>query len=116
MLKPTRPAPPPPLQHQNDGVKDTVGKPMLRLIPYSALVAIAKVREFGNRKYKLPWKWRELGKPDDFIEAAQRHIAKHLDPDHDDIDGESGLPHIYHAACTLSMAIDLIERDRDEEA
>ena len=100
------------------GVKDSVGKTTVRLVPYAALKAIAGVRDFGNKKYRDPAKWYEFDdKQDEFIEAAMRHIAKH----HDAVlyknrsvnDDESGLPHLDHAITSLALAIAL--RDKPKE-
>ncbi len=89
------------------GQKDTKGKPDLTLIPYKSLVAVSKVREFGNAKYGSKWAWRENTQKDDLVKAALRHILKYTDPNEGKIDDESGLNHLYHAAASLLMAIDL---------
>ena len=82
--------------------KDTKGKAKLRLVPYDALVAIAEVREFGIKKYKDDHGWKGVDTLD-FQEAAMRHLGKALAGQ--EIDEESGLPHIYHALTSLAMAV-----------
>lgn len=97
------------------GQKDTAGKPDLTLIPYNSLVAVAKVREYGNKKYGDPWMWRINAKPKDvkdFVAAALRHINKYTDPLEHYRDDESNLHHLWHAAASLMMAIS-IEQDFD---
>lgn len=90
------------------GVKDTKGKLKLNYIPPKSMVAIAKVREFGSIKYKDPWKWKEFVELDDLIEACKRHLLKR--DLGEELDDESGLPHIYHALCSLAMAVEIMDR------
>lgn len=86
-------------------MKDTTGKAKLDLIPYMALEAVAKVREFGVHKYGEAWSWKQSGKTDDFAVASMRHIYKHLQVG--TVDEESGLDHLAHAACSALMALEL---------
>lgn len=90
------------------GHKDTKGKLPLLLVPPHAIEAIARVREYGNKKYGDPWKWLTCTTPEQYIEAALRHILK--DMMGEKIDPESGLPHMDHALCSLAMAVELIKR------
>ncbi len=83
------------------GYKDTQGKEKLRFVPRLALVEIARVREYGNAKYGCPNGWRQCD-ADDFIEAAMRHIVKYFAGE--EVDPESGLPHISHALTSLALA------------
>lgn len=93
------------------GHKDTKGKLRLNLIPPEALVSIAKVREFGVRKYKDPWAWVAKVSVEDFVEATKRHL---LARDRgEEIDPESGLEHIEHALCSLAMAVEVLRKERD---
>lgn len=90
----------------NKCYKDTRGKPKLSLIPYKALVDVALVREFGNRKYKGDT--AHLVSTDDFIDAAIRHLYKHVDGER--IDPESDLSHLAHAATSILLAINNTKR------
>ncbi len=90
--------------------KDTNGKDKLRYIPYSALKSIAKVREYGIMKYKDDQGWRQVPEIE-FTEAAMRHVGKALSGE--DIDSESGLPHLDHAICSLALAIAVRESKND---
>lgn len=92
--------------------KETKGKLRLNLIPPRSLIAIAEVRAFGVDKYKDPWAWRNLVKALDFIEAAKRHLLKiELG---EELDEESGLPHLHHALTSLAMAVEVktIEKEK----
>ena len=84
--------------------KDTKGKPKLSYIPYEAMVRIAEVRQFGVDKYGDDTCWRQVDQRD-FLDAALRHIYKHLDGV--DVDPESGLTHVAHAATSLILALGL---------
>lgn len=84
------------------GSKDTVGKPKLGLVPFSALAEISKVREYGISKYGDDECWREV-EVKDFLDATLRHIYKFLYES--ETDEESGLPHLSHAACSIILAL-----------
>ena len=89
--------------------KDVKGKDRLRLIPYQALVKVSKVREFGIAKYGGDdTGWKTVDK-DDFAEAALRHIYKYFDGE--ELDDESGLHHLHHAACSLILAIAVKDKE-----
>lgn len=90
------------------GHKDTAGKLPLNLVPPRAYESIAKVRDFGNKKYGDPWKWLECTTADQYIEATRRHLLK-IDLG-EDLDPESGLLHLEHALCSLAMAVELVRR------
>ena len=89
--------------------KDTKGKPQLSLIPYTALVEIAHVREFGVEKYGDDEAWYDVPTKD-FLDAALRHIYKYLSGAADD--PESGRSHIAHAATSLVLALSIEQEDR----
>lgn len=89
------------------GAKDTKGKPLLSLLPFVALEKAVKVREFGISKYGDDSCWMK-GSKQDFVEAAMRHLHKHSDALRyglgSPLDDESGLPHTWHALCSLILA------------
>lgn len=100
------------------GVKDSKDKARVGLIPYDAEVAIAKVREYGNKKYGDPAAWYQYPeREDDFVEAAKRHLGKHIDAklykNRSLNDEESGIAHLDHALASLAMAVAL--RDKPKE-
>lgn len=80
------------------GVKFDEDKPNLDLLSYVAALGEARVLTFGKKKYAADnWRkgmeWRRL------IRAAIGHIMAFGDGE--DLDPESGLPHIDHAACCI---------------
>lgn len=76
------------------------------LVPRKILTAIARVRVYGNEKYKTsdPDNWK-LNKKKDHQEAAFRHFIAYLD-DNESVDEDSGLPHIDHLACNIAFLIE----------
>jgi len=81
------------------GKKQTEGKIPFHLLSGPALEGIAQVLEYGMKKYDAR-NW-EAGIPyDKIFQAMQRHLWKFWSGH--DIDDETGLSHVAHAAC-LSM-------------
>ena len=72
------------------------GKPKLSLLPYDALLSVAEVLLFGAEKYgRHNWsKGKEWSRYED---AMLRHYASYHRGE--DIDPESGLPHLAHMSC-----------------
>jgi len=89
-----------------DRLKETDGKLNLTLVPRKIILAIAKVREYGNKKYGTanPDNWKANPRQQ-YNEAAFRHFIDYLD-DNDSIDLESGLPHLHHLACNIAFLIE----------
>lgn len=84
-------------------IKFDGGKPQLSMIPVSALEAEARVLAFGAAKYgRSNWKagmdWTR------YLDAALRHM--HAFADGEDVDPESGEPHLAHARCCLAFLIE----------
>ena len=86
-------------------IKADAGKPRLTLVPREIIYDIARVREFGNAKYKDPNSWRNVEK-ERYRDAAFRHFMKYLD-NPDGVDEESGLPHLWHLACNIAFLCEL---------
>ena len=85
--------------------KADAGKPRLSLVPMSIIWAIAHVREFGCKKYKDPDNWKKV-EPARYKEALLRHVLAYVDNE-DSVDEESGLLHLWHAACNICFLIAL---------
>jgi len=85
--------------------KDTKGKPPLALLPYNSLAEVAKVFEYGAKKYKMH-DWRQGHKQLDMISASLRHTYKYLEGNNQD--EESGLEHLAHAATNLLIVLQQI--------
>jgi hypothetical protein len=84
------------------------------LLPSKALIGIAKAMTYGARKYSdynfKKGKGLEWRQP---YAALMRHMVAFWDGE--DIDPESGLPHIYHIGACAVMLIDLIDSNRGKD-
>lgn len=94
-------------------VKDIEGKAKLSLVPRRIIWDIAKIREYGNKKYPSggPDNWK-LTDVQNYKDAAFRHFMLYLD-DPSSVDEESGYRHLWHLACNIAF---LCEMDDDEFA
>lgn len=86
------------------GVKADAGKPRPSLVPPSLVWAVARVREYGCAKYHDPDNWRRV-EPKRYRDALYRHWLAYLDGE--ELDPESGLPHLWHVACNIAFLIEL---------
>lgn len=83
---------------EQGGLKHDSGKAPLDLLPYDSLEEIAKVLDFGAKKYTRG-NWSNGIKESRLIAAALRHIHQYNSGM--DLDEESGVSHAAHAACNL---------------
>ena len=85
-----------------------IEKPRLDLIPLTALTYMALGLQEGARKYGSA-SWREVESVDlaQYVAATMRHLMAYADGE--DVDPESGNPHIAHAMASLAIMVDLIE-------
>ena len=86
-------------------IKSDAGKPQLTLVPRQILFDIARIREYGIKKYgeKESWKKVEIER---YRDATFRHFIAYLD-DPQGVDDESGLPHLSHLACNIAFLCEL---------
>lgn len=92
--------------------KADAGKPRLTLVPRQILFDIAKVREYGNKKYGSSENWKQV-EIERYRDAAFRHFLAYLD-DPEGLDEESGLPHLSHLACNIAFLCEM-EGDNNNE-
>lgn len=88
-----------------DGIKNSAGKVQMHLLCPAFLSDMARVRMFGTEKYGSPWKWTEGDNWSNFYDAAVRHLSAWQVGE--DLDAESGLPHLAHAAVSLMFIAEL---------
>ena len=86
------------------GTKYDQDKADLSLIPYSAQEAEARVFGFGAKKYGRD-NYKAGMESHRLIAACMRHIGAYNQGEN--LDAESGLSHLAHARCCLSMLIEL---------
>lgn len=81
------------------------GKPQLTLVPRQIIFDIAKIREYGVKKYKDPDNWKRVS-VERYRDATFRHFMAYLDDPYG-VDEESGLPHLAHLACNIAFLCEL---------
>jgi hypothetical protein len=94
------------LDDNDTNPKDRHGaaKPPLGLVPPAALIRMAKAMQHGADKYG-PYNWREKAvRSTIYVDAAMRHLVRYLDGE--DIDPDSGCPHIAHVAACMAVLMD----------
>lgn len=91
-----------------DGIKHDTGKPPLSWVPRSLKESVAQVLEFGATKYGRD-NWRKGMEWSRILDAALRHMEKWNSGE--DLDHETGLSHLAHAATNLAF---LIEYQQEE--
>lgn len=96
------------VQIPNQAAKADCGKPQLSLVPTEILTAIARIREYGNRKYKSKDNWMTV-EIERYRDAAYRHWVSYIN-DPKSIDKESGHPHLWHVACNIAFLIALEDK------
>jgi len=94
--------------------KADAGKPKLTLVPRQIIYDIAKIREYGNKKYGGPENWRTVEK-ERYQDAAFRHFLAYLD-DPNGVDKESGLRHLWHLACNIAFLCEMEKRGVKNES
>jgi hypothetical protein len=80
------------------GSRFNAGKPAYELIPLVALEDCARVLEYGRAKY-ADWNWAKGMDWSVCYACALRHLARWQAGE--DLDAESGLPHLAHVLCNI---------------
>lgn len=93
------------IKRQDQEAKADSGKPRVTLVPRKIIFDIARIREYGNRKYGDPENWRTVD-PERYRDAMMRHMLAYLDDPHG-VDEESGLPHLWHLACNVAFLCEM---------
>ena len=94
---------------RDQNAKHDAGKPRISLVPTEIIRNIAVIREYGCEKYKDPDNWKTV-ETERYRDALGRHVLAYYDDPYG-VDEESGLPHLWHAACNLAF---LCEMEKDE--
>ena len=74
----------------------------LALIPGEARIALARVLDYGEKKYGAPSGWRTVPNAQSrYLDAMDRHrLAMDMG---ELVDDESGLPHLWHLLCNAAF-------------
>lgn len=90
-------------------IKSDGGKPQCRLVPSEIIRNIAKVREYGLKKYGEKESWKKVS-VERYQDALYRHLLAYID-DPKGVDEESNLPHLWHIACNVAFLCELQKED-----
>jgi len=85
---------------RGSGARFNDGKPDFSLIPLCTLEDEARVWAYGKRKYAA-WNWAKGMQWSVPLGCIMRHLAAWQRGE--DIDPESGLPHLAHVSCNVRM-------------
>ena len=88
-------------------LKDDEGKLRMDLVPVGAIRSLARVFEYGAKKYG-EWNWRKFTKDDwkRLYAAAMRHLTVWWEGE--DFDSESHLHHLEHVLAEVAMLVCLV--------
>lgn len=93
-------------------IKHDQDKDEWHLLPLVAVRAVIRVLMHGAAKY-CEWNWAEGGDYSRLYNACLRHLTAWWDGE--DLDGESGLNHLAHAACCILFMLELQLRGIPED-
>ena len=97
-------------QADTQEAKADCGKPRPSLVPPALIDGVMRIREFGTARYGDPDNWRNVD-AERYHNALLRHILamwenwKAVDPD-------SGMPHLWHAACNIAFLMQYMEDEK----
>ena len=91
--------------NNNQEIKADGGKPRVSLVPLQIIRDIARIREFGLKKYGSKESWKSV-EPERYRDALFRHCLLYIE-DPFGLDEESGLPHLWHLACNVAFLCEL---------
>jgi hypothetical protein len=90
--------------------RHNTGKIPLHLVPPDAINAIAKVLDFGSKKYALR-NWEKGANYSVPYASLMRHLLAFWEGE--DNDPESNLPHLYHVLMNAAMLVRYFEQHKD---
>lgn len=87
--------------------KADAGKPRLSLVPTQIIYDIARVREYGDKKYGSTDNWKTV-EAQRYVDAMYRHFLCFVE-DPLSVDEESGLPHLWHLECNAAFLSEMMK-------
>lgn len=85
------------------------GKPRPSLVPPALIDGVMRIRDFGTARYGDPNNWRKVD-ADRYHDALLRHILAMWE-DWGAVDPDSGMPHLWHAACNIAFLMQYMEEE-----
>ena len=89
--------------------KADAGKPHPSWVPVALIEGVMAVREHGTARYGDPDSWKQV-EASRYVDALLRHILAFVE-DNQSLDTESGLPHLWHAACNLAFLCEMLKEE-----
>lgn len=89
--------------------KSDGGKPRPSLVPPALIDGVMRIREFGTARYGYPDNWRNVD-AERYHNALLRHILAMWE-DWKAVDPDSGMPHLWHAACNIAFLMQYMEEE-----
>ena len=94
----------------NQEAKADSGKPRPSLVPPALIDGVMRIREFGTARYGDPDNWRNVD-AERYHNALLRHILA-IWEDWKAVDPDSGMPHLWHAACNIAFLMQYMEDEK----
>ena len=94
-----------------DNPKNAYGaaKPCIQFIPMNVMLSVAQVMKLGADKYgQKNWRIQHI-RASTYYNAMFRHMVAWFEGN-EDLDPESGEPHLAHAICCALIILDGLER------
>lgn len=91
----------------NQEIKSDRGKALVSIVPMQFVFDVARIREYGLKKYGSSECWKNVEK-ERYINALGRHCLKFLN-DPIGTDEESGLPHLWHLECNAAFLSEILK-------
>ena len=86
------------------------GKLPMHLVPPSAIEAMAEVLQFGAKKY-AEHNWKKGAHWSVPYSSMMRHLLAFWEGE--DVDPESGLPHLYHVIMNSAMLVEYYDKFKE---
>lgn len=86
------------------------GKPRPSLVPPALIDGVMRIREFGTARYGDLDNWRNVD-AERYHNALLRHILAMWE-DWKAVDPDSGMPHLWHAACNIAFLMQYMEDEK----
>ena len=91
--------------------KADTGKPRCDLVSPALIEAVGYVRAYGTDKYGSDSNW-EMVETNRYVAALLRHLCAYM-RDPKSKDEESGLYHLFHAACNINFLVDRLDKEKE---